>query len=793
MNVSVSEAGSVLAGTPASTVTFAAGNATAALRLATGDDAVDEADARVTVSVSSGTGYTVEQGAASAAVDVYDDDAAATGGATVTTLWSSRLEWTDMNGDWIIANAADFTSSGWSEDGKDFGVWYFAYGPDDGELWLRLASPVPAGGIPEAGELALQIGDATVGAGDALATFAAGRIGIASGVWQDWEAGDRVSVRLTRTEAADTTAVLPGLSVADAQVHEKDGAPLSFSVTLGQAQTSTVSVRYATSDVTATAGTDYEAVSGMLRFEPGQTSKTVSVTVIDDDHDEGSETMTLTLSSPFGATISRGTATGTIANTDPMPQAWIARFGRTVAEQVLEAVENRMRAPRSAGVEMSVGGRQVGGSASDEGALEAGWNLAERFAYRSDPEQRIGLQGQTTSQRDFLLDSSFSVTGGTEREGSYALWGRGAVTQFDGPEGAMALNGEVTSGMLGADWSRDALMAGLVVSHSLGEGSYGGEGESGSVRSSLTGLYPWGLYALSERLSVWGAAGYGEGALTLTPAGEAAIDTDLDLLMAAVGLRGVLVQAPEPGGFELAVKGDALGMRTSTAKAPGLAAAEAEVTRLRLGLEGSRPFRFEGGSSLVPSIELGVRHDGGDAETGFGADIGAGLAWSDLARGLSADLRARGLLTHEDGSLSDRGFSASLSWDPTPESVRGLSVSMSQAVGVQAPGGMDALFGRSMPAGLAAHDDRESELARRRFETRFKYGMPAFGNRFTGAPEVAFGLSDERRDYLLGWRLTHGGWQGSPFDLSLEARREERANDDGSPVHEIGIAVTARW
>ena len=118
---------------------------------------------------------------------------------------------------------------------------------------------------------------------------------------------------------------------------------------------------------------------------------------------------------------------------------------------------------------------------------------------------------------------------------------------------------------------------------------------------------------------------------------------------------------------------------------------------------------------------------------------------------------------------------------------------MSQTVGVQAEGGMDALLDRATPAGLAANDDGESELARRRFETRFGYGMPAFGDRFTGTPEIALGFSEERRDYGLGWRLTHGRGQGGSLDLSLEARREESANDDADPVHEIGIAVTARW
>ena len=146
-------------------------------------------------------------------------------------------------------------------------------------------------------------------------------------------------------------------------------------------------MRYATSDGTATAGTDYEAVSGALRFAPGETSKTVSVPVLNDAHDEGSETLTLTLSSPFGAQIADGTATGTIVNTDPIPKAWIARFGRTVAEQVIDAVEARMRAPRVPGTELSLGGQRVGGSMAPDGTLQtddvtqagAGRNLPGAF------------------------------------------------------------------------------------------------------------------------------------------------------------------------------------------------------------------------------------------------------------------------------------------------------------------------------------------------------------------------------------------------------------------------------
>lgn len=115
--------------------------------------------------------------------------------------------------------------------------------------------------------------------------------------------------------------------------------------------------------------------------------------------------------------------------------------------------------------------------------------------------------------------------------------------------------------------------------------------------------------------------------------------------MGAAGLREVLVRAPETGGPELAAKTDAMAVRTTTAKAAGLASSDAEVTRLRLGLEGSWAVRFEGGAALTPSLEIGARSDGGDAETGYGADLGGGIAWSDPERGLSAEFQGRDLLT----------------------------------------------------------------------------------------------------------------------------------------------------
>ena len=126
-----------------------------------------------------------------------------------------------------------------------------------------------------------------------------------------------------------------------ARVEEAVGAVLAFVVTLERAASGTVTVDYATADGTATAGADYTATSGTLRFAAGETSKTVSVTVLDDAHDDGGETVTLTLSNPSGGRLTDGQATGTIENRDPLPRALLARFDRSRTKKTSNADPHR--------------------------------------------------------------------------------------------------------------------------------------------------------------------------------------------------------------------------------------------------------------------------------------------------------------------------------------------------------------------------------------------------------------------------------------------------------------------
>ena len=201
---------------------------------------------------------------------------------------------------------------------------------------------------------------------------------------------------------------------------------------------------------------------------------------------------------------------------------------------------------------------------------------------------------------------------------------------------------------------------------------------------------------------------------------------------------------------------------------------------------------------LAVSLEVGVRHDGGDAETGFGLDLGGGLSLSDPERGLQAELRGRGLLSHESKGFRERGFSGSLAWEQKPGSERGARLTLSQTVGGSASGGADALLARGTLEGLATNDNGDGgDLKSRRLELKLGYGLSAFGDRFTWTPEAGFGLSDTGRDYSLGWRLVRRSSAGDigSLELAVEATRRESDNPDSGTgaEHTVGLRLTARW
>ncbi len=505
--------------------------------------------------------------------------------------------------------------------------------------------------------------------------------------------------------------------------------------------------------------------------------------------------------------------------------SWLPRFGRTVSEQVVEAAQARMAATPVAGLAGQLAGQMIAiapgrGSAEARADAEADFAaLGESFFGAGDATGNAwddtgdgrdgaaerGYSSRALTGRDFLTGSAFALTG-DGGDSAATLWGRGAVTSFDGRDGSLSLDGEVVSGMLGIDWRNGERSGGLMLSRSRGEGDYrssaagGATSDDGRISATLTGLYPWLGHRVNDRLTLWGVAGYGRGTLTLTPAGEDALSAGIGLTMGSVGARGALGAGAE--GVVLAWEADALALRTTSDAASGaegrLDATSSGVTRLRLGLTGSRRFRLGSGAALTPGLEVGLRHDGGDAETGYGTDIGVSLDFADPARGITAAVSARGLLDHAAQGFRERGLSATLTWDQRPGSDLGWSLSLGHGVGAATEGGAASLLARQSLAGLLTGDgddgdDTTEGNLQRRFDATLGYGVPMAAGRFVAVSGIGFGLTDAGREYSVGWRL--GLARSGPMDLHLRLEATRQESTTGSPTHDLGLDLGAaiRW
>ena len=562
------------------------------------------------------------------------------------------------------------------------------------------------------------------------------------------------------------------LSVADASAEEGTDATLDFAVTLDRNASATVTVAFATEDGSATAGDDYTARSGTLTFLTGERTKTVSVPVLDDSLNEGEETMTLRLTNPQGASLSDGVATGTISNSDPLQTMWLSRFGHMVGSQIVDEVSDRLARPLE-GAQVTVGGRTL--DLAQLGDAQSITGLAQAFGQGGD----IPLAG-----------TSFHIAFGAESDGpAMVSWGRVASLASTADRshraGPVRLDNEVVTGIMGLDrqWSRG--IAGVALSLSEGRSSFAQEGvDSGTVEASLTTAAPYAQLRLGEGFHVWGLAGFGTGVMAIRQdRSDRVTRADIEMHLGAVGARGDLMQGE---GLNLALKADAFMVQMASDRAANTVATEAETSRMRVMLEASRRFALGRDAALVPGLELGLRQDGGDSESGAGVEIGASLAWAHPASNMEARLNARSFMGQGASGYEEWGVSGSLHVGGD-NAGRGFLLSLSPTLGA-ADGDADRLWSVEDASRLGEGGAFE---AAGRFDVELGYGLPAFGL-LTGTPWAGLGLSESGREWRLGWRLTPGS-QPLDFSLGVEATLTEPANDNARPGHGAMLRGAVRW
>ncbi len=403
----------------------------------------------------------------------------------------------------------------------------------------------------------------------------------------------------------------------------KEEEVVRFRVSLSDPQDELVTAMYQTQDGTARAGEDYEANSGVVTLAPGTTEAIITVALLNGGLDWNEETFSVHLVSSRHAEIKKAVGVATIQKErtagEGVMEAYAARFVRTASMQVVDALSDRFRFAAD----------QAVCAVAERAEMAQFWYPSSSW----DPSPGELLAGCRMSR-------SMPVS-----SGSFSVWGQGAFRQFNGQaEDDLTISGEVTTGMLGADylWNK-AWRAGALLAHSQGDGSFEISDESGEISSALTGFYPYMSYT-HMAWDVWLSVGLGHGNAEMSE-----LKGNLTSRFGVMGLRAALASG---NATRLSYHGDILVTDTEINDHN----ISSEMYRIRAGLEVTTRIT----DRIRPYVEANVRQDGGSAETGTGLELGGGVRFAHPAVRIRGEMHTQGLIMHTADGFSEWGISGAL-------------------------------------------------------------------------------------------------------------------------------------
>ena len=380
-----------------------------------------------------------------------------------------------------------------------------------------------------------------------------------------------------------------------------------------------------------------------------------------------------------------------------VPEDTRARLAST-----LSAVTGRIEAGAS-GAAPAAAAVNIGGSSTLYQALKA--------------NQRALEEGTLDLQR-VLAGSSFTLPLSAVGDGEggplsrLAFWGSGDYRNLSGGDtSAVEWEGEVWSAHLGADVRlNEEALAGLALSRSKGTFDYtdhtDGEAMSGDTETRMTNLSPYVGWSTPGGVDLWGTLGYGWGEIEIDDDDADGPETsDLTQTSFAVGGGWLVFSSDaliEGGATTLKLKAQISGARVEVEGAGLIEPLTVDVSQRRVAVEGRHAHALASGGTLTPGIEIAVRNDAGDGETGTGVELGGSLRYQDPETGLTVQGHGRALLTHS-GNYEEWGFSGLIRLDPGADD-RGLSLSLVPAWG-ETQSGVQRLWNDGVTDRTAANDN----------------------------------------------------------------------------------------
>ena len=412
----------------------------------------------------------------------------------------------------------------------------------------------------------------------------------------------------------------------------------------------------------------------------------------------------------------------------------------------------------------------VGGAGAFSGGM-GGFGGASAFSGGMGGFSGDGLGGFGHHPgQDLMRGSSFQLalgqggSGGDSRqpgeqagqEGGWMLWGQGVRSDFSGrPQTDLGLDGRVGAAYLGADhrWGSKAVV-GVAASRSVGSLDYTNGGDIASeleVGARLTSVHPYARWSPRQGLDLWGLMGFGRGSADLEFAGDS-VEMGIDMRMAAVGVRNELTRL---GAVDLALKADAFTVSIGSEAVEGVRALNGDARRGRLILEGSTDWSLSSNTRLTPKVELGARVDGGDADTGLGADLAGGFSLANRRTGLEVEARGHWLVAHQARNFKERGARLAVRFDPGSDR-KGLGFSFAPLWGNDS-GGANALWTSEQMLDARHRGNRSEAMSWQpnRSQADLSYGLSTSGGRgrlipfarmqqeAAGSPRMGGGLSFE--------------------------------------------------
>ena len=474
-----------------------------------------------------------------------------------------------------------------------------------------------------------------------------------------------------------------------------------------------------------------------------------------------------------GAGAPSGTASA--ATDDPVQRA--GRLNTRVLPHVAAAMTSSTVSAIARRVDVVAGGMgmerrvETSGLSSMAASLSAPGAGGAGLA-RSDQAGLAALFGGTSFQLPFgAADAPQQSATGTQ----LASWGAGEYHHLGEP-GASGVDwkGNMVSAHVGVDVRVGPdILAGIAGSYSSGGFDFtdktGASPVTGTYGATMASVHPYvAWFSGAPGTSVWGSAGFGRGDVEVNDAREGLRTSPASMV---TGAGGASYQLFSRGAGGVRVKAEGWAGRVMVDGGERIEEVALNLQRGKLALELTRGFRPDAGQEMSFALEGGMRYDNGDGVNGASAEVGGGLRYSNSSFGLTAEGRARLVISARDG-YEEWALGGMLMLDPGTRG-QGLSIRVAPAYGDHGSGvnqlwerGVhDAAGGRD--AGVGANVD--GELA---------YGIGGL----QGTPYGGFHLGESGvRAFSSGVRYDLGPGVG----LRLEGTRRE--SGFGGARHSVGV------